>query len=496
MRKVPTASGATAVQIVDKRGGRRRIVEHLGSAHGDAELAALMQVGRDRLHEGQLAFDLALGGGKSSATVVAHKSRLLIDVIAAAWRRLGFDAISDEAFFQLVLARLVEPTSKTDSRRVIAELGLVPVHRNTFTNALARCAGRDYRDTICRACFDYVWAGHGGDVSLLLYDVTTLYFEAEKEDELRKVGFSKERRVDPQIVVGLLVDRSGFPLEISCHEGNKAETATIIPVLKGFQERNNVSNMVVVADAGMLSASNLTEIDKAGLKFIVGARQTRAPLDLADHFQTRGTRFDDGQIIETCAPRHRGQKHPGGPSWRVVWQYSRKRFVRDNRTVTQQRNRAVAIIDGDRPPHKARFVKTTGQTPVLDEVSIQRARDIAGLKGYVTNIDAGMMNGSEIIGNYHDLWHVEQSFRMAKTDLAARPIFHHTRDAIEAHLTVVFAALAIARDLQQRSQTSIRKIIRTLRPLQEVTIEIAGHQIQATPTIPDDTAELLGRLGH
>ena len=107
-------------------------------------------------------------------------------------------------------------------------------------------------------------------MSLVLYDVTTLSFEAEREDDLRKVGFSKERRVDPQVVVGLLVDRGGFPLEIGCFEGNEAETAAIIPVVKAFQARHQLADMVVVADAGMLSATNLRELDQAQLRFIVG----------------------------------------------------------------------------------------------------------------------------------------------------------------------------------------------------------------------------------
>ena len=86
-----------------------------------------------------------------------------------------------------------------------------------------------------------------GDVSLCLYDVTTLYFETEKEDELRKVGYSKERRVDPQIIVGLLVDRSGFPLRIGCWEGNRAETTTIVGVVEQFRRAAKVEPLVVVA---------------------------------------------------------------------------------------------------------------------------------------------------------------------------------------------------------------------------------------------------------
>ncbi len=189
LRKVKTGSGATAVQIVDKTGGKYRIVEHLGSAHTDAELAVLMSAGRDKLNPGQAALDLGIGAEKDPQRAVVQSvdaSRLLIDAVRAAYVRLGFDAVADEAFFQLVLARLVEPTSKADSIRVIDELGIAPVHRNTFTKALKRCSTNDYRDLVARACFAHSVATTG--ISLLLYDVTTLYFEAEKEDDYRKVG--------------------------------------------------------------------------------------------------------------------------------------------------------------------------------------------------------------------------------------------------------------------------------------------------------------------
>ncbi|SMY05133.1 Transposase DDE domain-containing protein [Brevibacterium aurantiacum] len=225
---------------------------------------------------------------------------------------------------------------------------------------------RDYRAQIAEKCFAHSVATTG--ISLLLYDVTTLYFEAEKEDDLRQVGYSKERRVDPQIVVGLLVDRTGFPLEIGCFEGAKAETHTIIPVIKTFQDRHQVADMVVAADAGMLSAKNLKELDDAGLRFIVGSRQTKAPHDLATHFRWNGEYTEDGQIIDTITPKGvkrldpdrvkkrrepvwSAEEHPD--AWRVVWQYRRKRAMRDEQTLNLQRNRALAIIDGDKPAKKA-----------------------------------------------------------------------------------------------------------------------------------------------
>lgn len=150
LRKVKTKSGATAVQIVEKRHGQRRILEHLGSAHTEAELAALMQVGREKpaVNRPALNFDDRAGGrpAAGAAVVEGQSSQLLVEVIRAAWDRLGFDRVKDEAFFQLVLARLVEPTSKLDSLRVLTELGITPGHHNTYYNALQRCATNGYRE--------------------------------------------------------------------------------------------------------------------------------------------------------------------------------------------------------------------------------------------------------------------------------------------------------------------------------------------------------------
>jgi len=288
-------------------------------------------------------------------------------------------------------------------------------------------------------------------------------------------------------------------------------TLTIVPIVKQFQERHDIADMVVVADAGMLSSSNLSDLDEAGFRFIVGSRVTKAPKDLESHFRWHGNAFADGQIIDTITPRdQRGTavkasdpKVKAEPvwdpsvhtkSWRAVWAYSRKRGVRDNATLTLQENKARAVVAGEKAARAPRFVKTRNGATELDETSLARARNLVGLKGYVTNIDVAVMPADEVIGSYHDLWHVEQSFRMSKTDLAARPIFHHTREAIEAHLTIVFAALAIARHLQNTTGLSIRKIVNTLRPLQQITVRIAGHDHTAEDPITPDAQVILDTL--
>jgi hypothetical protein len=278
---VRTASGSTAVQIAESVEGRRRIVRHVGSARDDAELGLLIEAAQRLLNDDtQGELDLGItpkavrahmvgppaealftdGAGVAAAQELVARPRvlkscngLLYDALAGIYARLGFDAVSDEVFRDLVIARIVEPPSLLDVDRVLAELGRTAASLSTRKRTLRRARGGGYRDQIAAACFAH--ARTASDVSLVLYDVTTLYFEADKEDDLRRVGYSKERRVDPQIVVGLLVDRCGFPLEIGCFEGNKAETLTIVPIVKAFQARHGITDMVVVADAGMLASS-------------------------------------------------------------------------------------------------------------------------------------------------------------------------------------------------------------------------------------------------
>ena len=517
VRKSPGRSGSTKVQLAERRAGRDVVLEHVGTARGEAELAVLMAEAHRRLRPGQDAFDLdgvgideAEGLPQRPGVITAKRSAQLWRVLSTVYDRLGFDVLGDVAFMQLVLARIIEPTSKADSLRVLDEIGVEHASLRTMFRSLQRAGSGDYRSQIATACFAH--ASTNGDVSLVLYDVTTLYFEADSEDGLRKVGYSKERRVDPQIVVGLLVDRAGFPLEIGCYEGNKAETTTIIPIVRQFQERHSLVDMVVVADAGMLSASNLKDLDEAGLRFIVGSRVTKAPADLASHFRWHGDAFTDGQLIDTITPRvataaAQGVNDPAKrtepvwdpgvhtKSWRAVWAYSRKRATRDGHTLTMQENRAKAVVAGDKAARTPRFVTTKNGTQSLDEASLARARRLVGLKGYVTNIPADLMPAAEVLASYHDLWQVEASFRMSKTDLRARPIFHHARESIEAHLTIVFAALAIARYLQDATGLSIKKIVRTLRPLQQISIRIAGHEHVAEDPLTPAATSILEGLG-
>lgn len=531
MRRVRTASGAVAVQLVVKDRGEVVEVEHVGSAHSDAELALLLAAARERLEPDQQALDLGElsveparlddtadwtrpapgpdldlpatdppappGRPRSHGAggrVVGTAALTLWNVLDGAYTRLGFDSLADEAFKAMTLARVIEPTSKADTVRVLSEIGAPAPGLRTLFRALARCEQRDYRATLAAACLAH--ATQGGALGLILYDVTTLHFEAENEDSLRKVGMSKERRVDPQIQVGLLVDRSGFPLEVHCFEGNTAETSTLLPVLEGFRKRHQGADLVVVADAGMLSARNLNAIEDAECSFIVGSRISKAPYDLAAHFERHGNAFDDGQVLESARVMGTGK---AARNRRVVYQYRFARHKHDDRAINAMVERAEKVAAGKRPLKKDRFVRIDTAGTAVDWGLVERARQLAGLKGYVTNLPASTMDGHAVVAAYHDLWQVEKSFRMAKSDLRARPVFHHKRESIEAHLTIVFAALAISRHLQDTTGTSIKNIVRTLRAVRSATVRLGGHEITLDPDIPAAARAILDQLpptGH
>jgi hypothetical protein len=207
-------------------------------------------------------------------------------------------------FRALVLARIIEPSSKLDSIRVLQEAGLSAPSYRTIKRRLPAYAKDDFRQRISAAC-----AAHAGlgPASLVLYDVSTLYFETDAGDGFRESGFSKERRLEPQITIGLRTDHTGFPLMVEAFEGNKAETLTMIPTIKSFMAAHDLPDVTVVADAGMVSAANQKAIEDAGLSFIIGARIPTEPYVVtAWRKQHSGWDLPDGHVFT--------QQWPAGPT--------------------------------------------------------------------------------------------------------------------------------------------------------------------------------------
>ncbi len=496
VRTVKTKSGATAVQVVwsSQRGSRE--IEHLGSAHDEAELEVLKAAGRQRIAAGQAELDLGLepaDGGPLPIT--SSRMGCLLDALERGYRVLGLDTAAggDGVFRDLVLARIIEPVSKLDSLRVLEEAGVAPASYRTVERRLPDYAQEEWRQRLSAAC-----AAHArlGPASLVLYDVSTLYFETDQGDGFREPGFSKERRLEPQITIGLLAGQDGFPLMVSAFEGNKAETKTMLPVVKAFMAAHRLPDVTVVADAGMISGANQKAIEAEGLSFILGMKVPEVPY-LVDRWRREhpGEEIPDGHVFT--------QPWPAGPSsnrrdqW-IYYQYRADRARRTLRGIDEQVAKAAKAVAGLAPVKRNRFIALDGAVKSVNRELEAKARGLAGIKGYVTNLatcpDGSPVTADFVIGSYHELWNVEKSFRMAKSDLQARPVYHRKRDSIEAHLTIVFAALAVSRWIEARTGWSIRKFVKTARRYRTVHIQAGQHTITAADPIPDDLRQALNAI--
>lgn len=520
VRTVKTASGARAVQIVHSQRRGSRDIEHIGSAHTDADLELLKAVARQRLAAGQGELDLRLPGSPANqgAALPITSSRMghLVDALGRGYDALGFAAAAggDEVFKALVLARIIEPTSKLESLRVLAEAGVDPPSYRTVKRRLRLYAGADdndeavgdgvggdeagqsgvvepaggrWRARLARACADHVGLG---PATLLLYDVTTLYFETDQGDGFREPGYSKERRLEPQITVGLLTDGAGFPLMVHAFEGNRAETTTMVPVLTAFLAAHRLTDVTVVADAGMISAANKRAIEDAGLSFILGIRVPDMPYVVKTWHQAHpDTQIPDGHIFVQPWPAGPADKHRDQT---IFYQYRADRARRTLRGIDQQIAKAENAVAGKTPVKRNRYVHLAGATKSVNRTLEAKNRALAGIKGYVTNVPDP--DPQHVIGVYGRLLQIEKSFRMSKSDLAARPIYHHTRESIEAHLTIVFAALAVSRWIENRTGWSIKKFVTTARRHRTIQIQAGDHTITAADPVPDELQTALDAI--
>jgi DDE family transposase len=421
----------------------------------------------------------------------------LLDALAHGYRVLGLEeaAGGDGVFCDLVLARIIEPTSKLDSARVLEEADVVPASYPTINRRLRAYAAGSWREKLSAAC-----AAHAGlgPASLVLYDVSTLYFETDAADGFREPGFSKERRLDPQITIGLLTDASGFPLMVSAFEGNKAETKTMLPVVQAFVAAHQLPEVTVVADAGMVSEVNQKQIEAAGLSFILGMRIPEVPYVIAQWRREHpGEPIPDGHVFT--------QPWPAGPRGDrrdqvIYYQYRHDRARRALRGIGQQVTKAENAVAGKAPVKRNRFIQLSEGTHTVNRELEAKARALAGIKGYITNLaacpDGAPVTAEFVIGAYHRLFEIEKSFRMSKHDLQARPIYHHKRESIEAHLTVVFAALAISRWIEAQTGWSIRKFVRTARRYRTIEIQAGPHTVTAADPLPSDLQAALTKISN
>lgn len=474
---------STYVQLVFKDGRRISRIIHLGTAHTQIELDMLLDQAKSLQISPNQQNLFPVVSQKPDAELARTTSKLLYDLIRKNYDALGFAELQDEIFQHLVIARIVEPVSKLDSIRVLEELG-ISISKGQVYRSLVKIQKHNYRQSIASLCRKY---RNIGDHSILLYDVTTLYFETMLEDGKRIPGLSKERRPEPQIVIGLLVDQTGFPLSLQMFAGNTAETKTIIPVLNGFKEEYKIEHVTVVADAAMLNQGNIRDITEHGFHYIIGSRQHKMPFAIEDYLKTH-TNPVDLDIMEQVIDKNNLQQ-------RAIYQYSLKRAKLDLENIDTQLDKARKIIAGKRSLKRNKFIRLVLNAKKLNVQQIEKAKSLAGFKGYITNLS---LPAEEIIAHYHRLWHVEASFRMSKSDLRARPIFHHKEESIEAHLTIVMASMAVAKSMEEKSSMAIRRIVKLLKPLRTGILisKTSRSTLEIQPQIPEEHTKPINNLSQ
>ena len=452
VRRKPNRSGLISVQVIDKSNGYR-VVKTIGSARDPEELSRLVELGELFIARRRKQYALFPADQRDNAVILSFVQTLQNAsirtigpelIFGRLFDEIGFGVIPEQLFRDIVIARLVYPTSKLKTVDYLYRYRGKTVSVQSIYRFLDRL-DQQYSRQVQEVAYQ-----HSRKIlrriQVVFYDMTSLYFEAEDEDDLRKIGFSKDGKFqNPQIMLGLLVGAEGYPIGYDIFEGNTFEGKTLLPVLNGIQERYGFGKPVVVADAAMLRKENLDALDGQRYPFIVAARIRNEAQAVQEEILRRCAGLPDGGCIEMQYEKDR----------RLIVAYSDKRARKD----AHNRQRGLAKLRkrvGSGRLNKEylnnrgynKFLKLTGEVVVeIDESKVQQAASWDGLKGYLTNTD---LTPKEIFENYGQLWHVEKAFRISKTDLRIRPMYHRRRRRIEAHVLVAFVAYTIYKELERR----------------------------------------------
>lgn len=388
------------------------------------------------------------------------------------YNHIGFGQISEDLFRHLVIARLAFPLSKLKTVDYLYRYGGIGISVSSVYRFLDKLNDKLKKD-VEQIAFRHTKKVLCNKVSVVFYDMTTIYFEASDEDDLRRTGFSKDgKHSNPQIFLGLLVGLGGYAIGYDIFAGNTYEGHTLIPFLEQISKKFKLDKPVVVADSGLLSNKNVEALESKGYKYILGARIKNEPKQIKNKIFEKDLK--DGQL--------RSIKKQG--DIRLVLSYSEKRATKD----AHNRKRGLQKLEKRIKTGKLtksninnrgynKYLKMEGEVSIaLDYEKFEGDKKWDGLKGYITN---SKLSKKQIAEHYHNLWHIEKAFRMSKTDLTIRPIYHRLRHRIEAHICISFTAYCIYKELErvlcnEKSSLSIER-----------AAELTHNMYQINYTLPD-----------
>lgn len=449
VRKVKTNSGSIAVQVVRYVGHSTIVLKHIGSAKDETELKILQQRALEWIEEESA--QLSLFPATTQKLLVVNRGECIGVTHHFAFR--FFMSCFDDCglshlprlLLDLAIMRLIEPASKLRSIELLHHYFGIQYSQRIYRNIPKLTV---HQSEIEQCAYNVAQQKFNEPFYFVLYDVTTLYFESFKADQFRTQGFSKDNKSQqPQIVIGLLVTQSGFPLSYDVFAGNTFEGKTMLPVVEKFILAHPQVKPIIVADAAMLDEERLAELRQKNLSYIVGARLSNAPLGLVK--QVHMALNDKNRAIARFSSRH----------GHLVCDFSSKRYRKELNELNKLIRKAEELVAKQELKVKAKFVrKITKEKIELNTELIEKRRHLLGIKGYCTDLPEQQLSNEMVIERYHQLWHVEQSFRMSKFDLQARPIFHQKHDAIKAHVLICFVALIAEKYLELTTKLSLREI--------------------------------------
>lgn len=479
IRELKNRSGSISIQLITKSRGRYKVVKSFGSATTRQEidrLKALAEQEKESLSQPQKLFVSEKDKAVEEAFGVLANSNIHTVgpelIFGKIFDHIGFNAIDQDMFRHLVISRLAFPLSKLKTVEYLYRYQGVNLSIDSVYRFLDKL-NKGLKNQVEQIAYNHTLKVLEGNISVVFYDMTTLYFEASDEDDLRKTGFSKDgKHQNPQIFIGLLVGTGGYAIGYDIYEGNTYEGHTLIPFLEKASKKFNLDKPIVIADAGLLSKENINVLEEKGYEYIIGARLKNENDKIkASILQSK---FTNGKTISIIRDTNT----------RLIVNYSDKRAAKDAYNRERGLKRLEKRISSGKLTKANinnkgynKYLKLEGEVNIkIDYNKYENDQKWDGLKGYVTNTQ---LTDEQVQENYKNLWHIERAFRMSKTDLRIRPIYHRIKDRIEAHICISFTAYCIYKELErvlyaEKSNLSLKQ-----------AAELTHNMYQITYTLPE-----------
>lgn len=488
-RVIITKSKASAVQVVRYEARKRVVVKHIGSANNEQELLALKLLAGQVICELTMQLTMFKESNPTNLLSIDNAEFLgvyytfLYEVLIGVFNQIGLSKSDNKLLMDLAAIRILEPASKLRSIELLKTYFGIKHRRQNYYAAAPKWLLQ--KERIEKSVAQFAQSEYSFNYDILFYDVTTLYFETFEDDALRKQGFSKDNKSQqPQILVALMVTKDGLPIAYEIFAGNTFEGHTILPVVQSFIKQNKVNHFTIIADAAMISSTNVEALKKANIHYIVGARLgnlSAAQIEQIDKTIIR----EDGKAMRINTA-----------NGYLICSYSNLRYRKDKYEMEKQIEKAKSIIEKPSKNKKLKFTKSTGEKVNLNNVLINKTKKLLGIKGYYTDLEETVASNQTIIERYHELYKIEQAFRISKSDLQTRPIFHFKEEPIQLHLLICFMALVASKHIELKTGVSIKKFITECKKIQDARMlnTITNKQITMRTKLNPEIMDYLSKL--